>query len=117
MGAQNPQQLVCVDARTVYSPNPRGTGKNLVDLYARVAQRRKDLRFVMLHRNGSVSDPFAKIPNVENMCVDIPGDRWNFWENIRLPLTARRLKASLLHCPANTAPKFGKTPLLVTIHD
>jgi glycosyltransferase involved in cell wall biosynthesis len=39
------------------------------------------------------------------------------WEQWLLPRFAASGKAALLHCTGNTAPLWGKTPLLVTIHD
>ena len=39
------------------------------------------------------------------------------WEQIILPRFSKRIKANLLHCTANTAPLFCKTPLIITIHD
>src|SRR5690606_37065079 len=96
---------VAVDARTVYSPVRRGTGKNLIDLYRRVARLHPDWSFLMVHRQRPVvNDPFRGESNVEAVAADIPGDRWHLWQHVRLPLTARRWRASVLHAPANTAP-------------
>jgi glycosyltransferase involved in cell wall biosynthesis len=40
------------------------------------------------------------------------------WEQFRLPLLAKKLKASLLYCPCNRAPLVkSKIPLIMTIHD
>lgn len=39
------------------------------------------------------------------------------WEQWTLPKFLSTEKADLLHCTGNTAPIWGKTPLLVTIHD
>lgn len=39
------------------------------------------------------------------------------WEQVALPLAIRRLKPDLLHCTSNTAPIWGETPLVVTLHD
>jgi glycosyltransferase involved in cell wall biosynthesis len=109
---------VAVDARTVYSARRRGTGKNLIDLYRRVARLQPDWRFIMFHRRGPVpADPFADEPNVTPMPIDIMGDHWNLWEQVRLPIAARASGVSVLHCPANTAPAVPLVPLVVTIHD
>jgi glycosyltransferase involved in cell wall biosynthesis len=45
------------------------------------------------------------------------GDRWDLWQQVRLPLAASRAGASALHCPAKTAPRWPLVPLVVTIHD
>jgi glycosyltransferase involved in cell wall biosynthesis len=109
---------IAVDARTVYSPARRGTGKNLVDLYRRVARLRPDWTFLMFHRMPVVEDdPFRAEPNIIQRAIEIRGDRWDLWEQVRLPLAAARARASVLHAPANTAPRNPLVPLVVTIHD
>jgi glycosyltransferase involved in cell wall biosynthesis len=49
--------------------------------------------------------------------IDIRGDRWNAWQDVRLPFAARAVGATVLHCPANTTPWVTLTPTIVTIHD
>jgi glycosyltransferase involved in cell wall biosynthesis len=109
--------LVAVDARQVYRTQRRGTGKNLIDLYRRVARIRPSWDFVMFHEGDGVDDPFGGLPNVRPPAIRIPGYRWDLWQQVRLPLAARTAGAAVLHCPANTAPRFPLVPLVVTIHD
>jgi glycosyltransferase involved in cell wall biosynthesis len=108
---------VALDARTIYSPRRRGTGKNLIDLYTTVAELRPEWEFLMLYQTDANADPFAHLPNVRPRRVDIPGDRFNFWQDIRLPAAALKEHANILHCPANTAPLLTMMPFVVTIHD
>lgn len=109
--------LIAVDARTVYSRQRRGTGKNLVDLYRHLAQLRPEWTFVMFHQSAHADDPFAAYSNISPRRIDIKGDRFDFWEQIRLPLAARAAGADVLHCPANTAPRLPLVSLVVSIHD
>ena len=49
-------------------------------------------------------------------------DPWRFdrrvvWDQIVLPLRARRSGAALLHCPGGTMPLFAGLPVVVTVHD
>ncbi len=110
---------VCVDARTIYRGVRRGTGKNLIDLYRGLARERPTWQFTMLHRGQGVDDPFADLPNVTSRAIDMPGDRWDLWERLRLPWAVRCERADILHCPANTAPRWIPRPtrLVVTVHD
>jgi glycosyltransferase involved in cell wall biosynthesis len=108
---------VAIDARTVYAPARRGTGKTLVDLYATLAAIRPDWEFVMFHQCDLPDDPFAGLANVRRRRIDVRGDRINAWQDARLPLAVRAESADLLHCPANTAPWLPLTPTVVTIHD
>jgi glycosyltransferase involved in cell wall biosynthesis len=109
---------VAVDARTVFSAHRRGTGKNLVDLYRHVARLRPDWSFLMIHRDHDATDnPYEGLSNVTHTAVEMRGDRWHWWEQVRLPLAARTWRADVLHSPANTAARFPLVPLLATIHD
>jgi glycosyltransferase involved in cell wall biosynthesis len=49
-------------------------------------------------------------------------DPWRFdrrvlWDQLLLPLRARRERADLLHCTAGTMPLFAPLPIVVTVHD
>ncbi|MDD3062875.1 MAG: glycosyltransferase family 1 protein [Massilibacteroides sp.] len=39
------------------------------------------------------------------------------WEQIALPFAVKKIKPDVLHCTSNTAPVWGKTPLVLTLHD
>ncbi|NLX07875.1 MAG: glycosyltransferase family 4 protein [Phycisphaerae bacterium] len=108
---------IAVDARTVFTAHRRGTGKNLVDLYRHMAVLRPAWRILMFHQYEAGGNPFADLPNVETRRIDIRGDRLNLWQQVRLPLAAWRAGASVLHCPANTAPRFPLVPMVLTLHD
>jgi glycosyltransferase involved in cell wall biosynthesis len=107
-----------VDARTAFDPKPRGIGKTLIQLYRNVARLQPDWQITMVHRNPDPEqNPFAGALNIHPKQIEIPGDRMGLWESLRLPLATLRRRPSLLHCPANTAPRLCPAPLLVTIHD
>jgi len=108
---------LALDACTIFRPQRRGTGKNLIDLYRHLACLRGDWRIVMFHRGDGADNPFADLANIEPRRIDIRGDRWGLWQQLRLPLAAWRCRADVLHCPANTAPKWSRVPRVVTIHD
>lgn len=109
--------LLAVDARQIYRPDRRGTGKNLIDLYRHVAEQRPLWHILMFHQQKCLFDPFGDLPNVDARRIDIPGDRFDVWQQVRLPLAARWARADVLHCPANTAPRHPLVPMVVTIHD
>jgi glycosyltransferase involved in cell wall biosynthesis len=39
------------------------------------------------------------------------------WEQLALPLLARRVRADVLHCPHYTMPLAARVPVVVTLHD
>ena len=114
-----------IDARSLFSPRPRGIGRTLYDFFALLPELRPDWQFVLYHQNPeracALSTPHAEPPwqasNVRTRRFDLRGDRLDAWFQIGLPLHAWRDGLSLLHCPANAAPRFSPTRLVVTIHD
>ena len=106
-----------LDARSIYARSRRGTGKNLLDAYRVMARLRPEWRFVLYHRGFEGIDPFAEYANISSAAIDMPGDRWNLWEHLRLPAAVCRDGVDLLHCPANSCPRFRATRVVSTIHD
>lgn len=108
---------MAVDARQIFRPQRRGTGKNLIDLYDTLAARRPGWEVVLVHQLD-VPNPLAGRGNVTAKRVDIPGaDRFGLWEAIRLPSAAVASGATVIHAPANTGPRFPLRPMVVTVHD
>jgi glycosyltransferase involved in cell wall biosynthesis len=54
---------------------------------------------------------------VQQRHIEMPGDRFDAWSRLRLPLAAWRDGAEVLHCPANECPSWLPIPTVVTIHD
>lgn len=109
---------IVVDARTLFAEAPRGTGKAFLEVYRRLPAMHGDWEFMFLHRNRQIHNrSFAERPNVSVQYTEIRGERFNLWQSLRLPLTAKLKRADVLHCPANLGPRCSATPILVTIHD
>ena len=111
---------VGVDARTIFTPNPRGTGKNLVDLYGRVVTLRPEWTVTLYHEGDQSNVPTPDLlnkPGVIRQAASIRGHRFNTWEQFMLPYRALRDRLDLLHCPANTCPAWMPVPTVVTVHD
>ncbi|MEG2365503.1 MAG: glycosyltransferase family 1 protein [Alistipes sp.] len=54
-------------------------------------------------------------PNMHIVTLSCPS--YPLWEQWALPRAVARVKPDLLHCTSNTAPMWGATPLVVTLHD
>jgi glycosyltransferase involved in cell wall biosynthesis len=89
----------------------------LIDLYTTLALMQPTWDFVMFYQSDTAEDPFSAHANIRRQKVDIAGDRFNLWQDVRLPFAALTAGAAVLHCPANTAPWRAFTPIVVTIHD
>jgi|GEM_PF-115381 len=111
-----------LDARSLTMPRPRGTGRNLLDAYRLIPTLRPDWEFILYHQRPAPVDdtefePLWRHQNVRLRRIDLPGDRFDLWLNLWLPLAAWRDHVDLLHLPANRAPAWCPVPLVVTIHD
>jgi glycosyltransferase involved in cell wall biosynthesis len=107
---------IALDARTLFSPQRRGIGKSLHRLYERLAAIRPDWQVYAYHRNDTpLPDdlPATFVPRF----VEMPGDRYDAWTQLRLPTAAWLDKADVLHCPANVCPHWMPVPTVVTLHD
>ena len=106
-----------LDARSIFMPRPRGTGRNLGDAYRLIPALRPEWMFHLYHQRASAREADAWGANVRLRRIDIPGDRYDLWFQVRLPLAARRDHLDLLHLPANAAPAWNPVPCVVTVHD
>jgi len=105
-----------LDARTLYSPQRRGIGKSLLRLYQRLAETRPDWTVHAYHRSpGYVPDDLPS--NFVARHIEIPGDRYDAWMQLRLPTAALMDRVDVLHCPANFCPNWMPVPTVVTLHD
>ena len=70
----------------------------------------------VLFINPDIDDSVIKeTPNFK--IIRLKGGFYPFWEQIALPLAAKKEGCQLLHCTSNTAPLFTSIPLVVTLHD
>ncbi len=107
---------IAVDARDLNRPILRGQGRYLLEIINRMVfdfdvewhliSDRPDLPF---HLNSS--------PNVKIHIFDMKGYRFHFWEQIGLPIMAKRLRADCLFCPGIRVPIIQGQKNIVTIHD
>jgi len=103
-------------ARTLNVQHLRGTGRYVQELL-RNTRAADDMRWTAFGHDPS--RPFrVPTPLMGNTDVfDFRGDRFQLWEQLGLPLHARRAGVQLLHCAENTVPLWQPVPTVVTIHD
>jgi glycosyltransferase involved in cell wall biosynthesis len=110
---------VGVDASSLLGQSPRGEGNALLCLYAELARVRPEWSFVFfgaLHGGGEESLRQA-VPGAEIIVRDVPGYRWNLWEQASLPLQALRRRLDVLHSFSSGGPRWCPRPLVMTVHD
>jgi heptosyltransferase-2 len=113
---------VGLDARSMTTSRPRGTGRNLRDAYRLIPRLRPDWEFVLYHQRPVADrepdhDQPWRHPHVRLRQLEMPGDRLDAWFQVRLPLAAWQDRVDLMHFPANRAPLWCPVPFVATIHD
>ena len=107
-----------IDATSLLCAEPRGEGKGLLRLYREIAHLRPEFSFVLFGVSGRpCSDLWQTIPRARVLRFDVPGFRWNTWENVGLPWHAWRAGCDVLHCASSGAPRYSPVPVLMTVHD
>jgi glycosyltransferase involved in cell wall biosynthesis len=110
---------IAVDASSLLTDRPRGEGRSLLRLYEEIAKLRPRWRIVLFGTRaaGSASEIRARIPNCSIRTLEVPGYRWNLWENVGLPMLAWLSGADLLHCASSGTPFWSPVPVVMTVHD
>lgn len=104
-----------IEAQRLFRPHKHGMDRVALELILnlQVIDKENDyFIFVKPDQDQSVIQPTANFKIVE-----IPGGFYPWWEQFKLPKVAQAYQCDLLHCTSNTAPNFGKTPLITTLHD
>ena len=111
---------IAVDASSLLTRHPRGEGKSLLRLYEEIARIRPGWSFVFFgtqETEASASAIRERIPRCQIRTFELPGFRWNSWENLGLPIAAWRAGADLLHCASSGSPLWSPLPVVMTVHD
>jgi glycosyltransferase involved in cell wall biosynthesis len=105
-----------IDARLA-TGDLRGVGRVLIESLKRLDTLNGDNEYIIYTGTGEDVDRFPVGEQFEHQ--PLRPDFYPIYEQIRLPLAARRDGLDLLHCPANTAPILlpDQTKLVLTLHD
>jgi glycosyltransferase involved in cell wall biosynthesis len=111
--------LIALDARYGLRKNRRGIGNYIYNLLCEFRrQKPPGMRFI-LYGDGTADPEVVTAFDEPPFRVQIlPAPNLAWWEQVALPLAARRDKVDLLHCTSNIAPVlFKPCRLVTTIHD
>ena len=88
--------LIGLDARHFYAVHRRGTGRNLVDLYTKLARVRPGWRVLAYHRGLDLQEDLLPSVCVRPARIEMVGDRLDAWQRWRLPPVGWRDRAAVL---------------------
>lgn len=105
---------IAIEAQRIFRPNKHGM--DFVALETIRCLQRLDTENEYFVFVGDGPDRcLEETPNVHIVTLRCPS--YPLWEQWALPRAVARVKPDLLHCTSNTAPVWGPTPLVVTLHD
>lgn len=92
-------------------------GMDIVALELIKALQKIDLvnQYYIFVKKGDDKDCLAETANFN--IVEVPGATYADWEQIFLPMYAKKFKVDILHCTSNTAPILYSSKTVVTLHD
>jgi len=104
------------DGRVLCGSEIRGMGNYATNLFHALRTARPELEILpFTDIQGSSATTNGHVP--AHVVGPTRGYRWHVWEQLVLPMHAYRVKADLLHSPANTCPSWSPMPRVVTVHD
>jgi hypothetical protein len=111
--------LIALDARYGLRKKRRGIGNYIYHLLGEFRRQRPPGVKFILYGDGTADPEVAAAfeePPFRVRLLPAPNLAW--WEQVALPLAARRDGVDLLHCTSNIAPVlFKPCRLVTTIHD
>jgi|GEM_PF-1588302 len=103
-------------ARCLNTAHIRGMGKYVYELL-RQTQPQDNLHWQLYADN--IHEQMV-VPEEAHAALDVfefKGDRFHFWEQLGLPLHAKKHAVDVLHCTESTLPLWQPKPTVVTVHD
>lgn len=94
----------------------RGMGKYLLEMSAQAGPE-DAIDWTLFGQDNSQPMLRPRGQPVQTDVFDFRGDRFHLWEQIGLPLRARRHQLDVLHCTENSLCWWQPVPTVVTVHD
>ncbi|MEG1864056.1 MAG: glycosyltransferase family 1 protein [Alistipes sp.] len=105
---------IAIEAQRIFRPNKHGMDFVALETIRCLQQIDTENEYFIFVGEGT-DRCLEESPNMHIITLRCPS--YPLWEQWALPRAAARVGADLLHCTSNTAPIWGATPLVVTLHD
>lgn len=104
-----------IEAQRIFRKKRHGMDIVALETIRQLQQMDTENDYFIFVRPGEDSSILQESPKFH--IVPLKALSYADWEQIALPLAAKKYKLDVLHCTSNTAPFFCPVPLVVTIHD
>lgn len=106
--------IIAIEAQRIFRPNKHGMDFVALEVIRELQKIDHDNTYYIMVAPGS-DRCLEQTPNFH--IVELQAPTYLLWEQVALPMAVRKVRADLLHCTSNTAPRFCSTRLVVTLHD
>lgn len=104
-----------IEAQRLFRPHKHGMDIVALELIRALQSIDNEDEFFIFVKPDEDSNCLKETPNFH--IIEIPSANYVFWEQILLPIYAKKYGVEILHCTSNTAPLFLSIPLILTLHD
>ena len=103
-----------IEAQRIFRANKHGMDYVVLQEILQLQQHDHENEYFVFVKPG----PDRCVEDSDNVhVIELNMPTYPLWEQIALLRAARRYHVDLLHCTSNTAPVWGNTPLVLTLHD
>ena len=107
--------IIGIEGQRLFRKKKHGMDMVVLELIRNLQQLDKENTYFLFIKPDSDRGVLQETDNFR--IIELKGGAYPFWEQVALPLAARKYKCDLLHCTSNTAPLFSNVPLIITLHD
>lgn len=104
-----------IEAQRIFRKKRHGMDMVAVELIRNLQQLDKVNEYFIFVNQDEDSSCISESSNFK--IIRLPASPYPIWEQWHLPRASKKLGLDLLHCTSNTAPFWGKVPLILTLHD
>lgn len=104
-----------IEAQRIFRKKKHGMDIVAFELIKSLQLNDTENEYFIFVKKGDDSTCLKESPNFK--IIEVPGLTYADWEQVFLPIYAKRYKLDILHCTSNTAPLFYNGKTAITLHD
>lgn len=105
---------IAIEAQRLFRRHKHGMDFVALEVIRHLQQTDKENEYYIYVKPGPDR---CLLPSFNFHIIELSCPTYFLWEQIALPFAVSKLKPDVLHCTNNTAPIWGKTPFILTLHD
>ncbi len=107
--------IIGIEAQRIFRTKKHGMDMVALELIRNLQRIDHENEYVIFVKPDDDRQVLEESPNFR--IVELGGGPYPSWEQIALPMAAKKMGCDILHCTSNTAPVFSSIPLVITLHD